>query len=233
MRFLKRLYRSLVTFDTEMQIITELVGRARWSLHQQCRVLDVGCGYGRYLRALSGLGVDVTGVDVNPDLVHANRRNGLQCLTAEEFSQSVDSYDVILMSHVIEHFSPKDLVPFMDGYLDRLKVGGRLVIATPLLTPYFYDDFDHVKPYHPTGVLMVFGTEQAQVQYYSRNKLTLEDVRIRRSPLRPPHTSGRYKEAIRARPRQIVEFVSALLFRASGGLIGESDGWVGLFRKVA
>jgi predicted SAM-dependent methyltransferase len=65
------------------------------------------------------------------------------------------------MSHVIEHFSPKDLIPFLDDYLDRLKVGGRLVIAIPLLTPYFYDDFDHVKPYHPMGILMVFCADRA------------------------------------------------------------------------
>lgn len=230
---MKRFYRAMVTMNDEICRVVEFV-RSSWSgPPKECRVLDVGCGNGRYIQRLKELGFDATGVDANPELVQSNRKTGLHCLTVDEFARTQDTYDVMLMSHVIEHFSPKDLVPFLDGYLDRLKVGGRLVIATPLLTPYFYDDFDHVKPYHPMGVLMVFGTEQAQVQYYSRNKLTLEDIWIRRSPLRPPHTSGRYKESIRARPRQIVEFVSALLFRASGGLIGESDGWVGLFKKAA
>jgi len=233
MRVLKRLYRSLVTFDTEIQNIAEFLERACLGLHQQCRVLEVGCGYGRHLRELSSRGFNVTGVEVNPELVKANRKAGLHCLTAEEFAKAHDTYDAILMSHVIEHFSPNDLVPFMDSYLDHLKSRGVLVIATPLLTPYFYDDFDHVKPYHPMGILMVFGTEKAQVQYYSRNKLALEDVWIRRSPLRPSHTRGRYMHSVRARPRQILEFFSALLFKLSGGLIGESDGWVGLFRKVS
>ena len=56
----------------------------------------------------------------------------------------------------------------MDGYLDRLKVGGHLVIATPLMSNNFYDDFDHVRPYQSLGILMVFGGGAAQVQYYAR-----------------------------------------------------------------
>jgi len=230
---LKAIYRGVVTFDGEFKKVCEFAGREAPKSLPRRRILDVGCGYGRYLRDLNARGYEVTGVDTNPELVKANQKAGLHCLTADEFARTHDSYDAVLMSHVIEHFPPNDLVPFLDSYLDRLKVGGQLIIATPLLTPYFYDDFDHVKPYHPIGILMVFGTEQAQVQYYSRNKLTLEDIWIRRSPLRPPHTRGRYLHSIKARPRQVLEFLSALLFRASGGIIGESDGWVGLFKKVS
>ena len=232
LKWVKRIYRKVVTFNNEVCKITEYFKRACCHPVQHCEVLEIGCGYGRYLRVLNDLGFAVTGVDVNPEIVRVNRESGLRCFTAEEFSRKNETYDVMLVSHAIEHFSPKELVPFLDGYLDRLKIGGRLIIATPLLTPYFYDDFDHVKPYHPMGILMVFGPEQAQVQYYSRNKLALEDIWIRRSPLRPPHTRGRYMRSLRARPRQVLEFLNALLFRASGGIIGESDGWVGLFKKV-
>jgi SAM-dependent methyltransferase len=229
---LKQIYRLTVGINHEVETIGKFLKCISASHERQCKALEVGCGYGRRLRLLTELGFDATGVDANSELVRANQEAGLRCLLAEEFTLTNDTYDVVLMSHVIEHFLPKDLLPFLDSYLDRLKVGGKLIIATPLLTPYFYDDFDHAKPYHPMGILMVFGTDLAQVQYYSRNKLALEDVWIRRSPLRPPHTRGRYMQSIQARPRQMLEFFSALLFRVSGGLIGESDGWVGMFRKV-
>jgi SAM-dependent methyltransferase len=229
---LKRIYRSTVTLNHEARKVAEFVGRACTGPSQKCRVLEVGCGYGRYLRVLSGLGFDVTGVDANPELVRANREAGLRCFTAEEFRQSTDSYDVMLMSHVIEHFAPQDLVPFMDSYLDRLKGGGKLVIATPLLTRFFYDDFDHVKPYHPVGLLMVFGEEQAQVQYYARNKLRLEDVWIRRGHWRFAHRRARYVRSPVTRLLQLVEFGSAVAFRLSLGIVGQADGWVGVFRKV-
>jgi SAM-dependent methyltransferase len=230
--FLKRLYRATLNLDHEARKVAEFLAREDAPSLGQCKVLEVGCGYGRHLRALNRLGFEMTGVDVNPEIVRANREAGLRCFVAEEFSQTNDSYDALLMSHVIEHFAPKDLIPFLDGYLDRLKVGGRLIIATPLLTRFFYDDFDHVKPYHPLGFLMVFGDGQAQVQYYSRNKLRLEDVWIRRGHWRFVHRRGRYMNSAATRLIQAVEFGSALAFRISGGLIGQADGWVGMFRKV-
>lgn len=229
---LKRLYREAITLDHEPREVANFVHCSCAEISHQARVLDVGCGRGRYLRILSGVGFDVTGVDVNRELVQANREAGLRCVTTEEFSRTNETYDVVLMSHVIEHFAPKDLVPFLDNYLDRLKVGGRLIIATPLLTRFFYDDFDHVKPYHPMGLLMVFGAGQAQVQYYSRNKLRLDDVWIRRGHWRFAHRRARYINSSVTRLLQIAEFASALAFRLSGGLIGQADGWVGMFQKV-
>ncbi|NOS81157.1 MAG: methyltransferase domain-containing protein [Nitrospira sp.] len=228
----KRVFWSVVKSETEPSKVMEFLSRCSIATTNGCSVIDVGCGFGRYLGQLSKMGLDVTGVDANPDIVEANREAGFRCLTTEEFSRTNETYDALLMSHVIEHFAPKDLLPFLDAHLDRLKVGGSLIIATPLLTPYFYDDFDHIKPYHPMGIMMVFGTENAQVQYYSRNKLTLEDVWIRRSPLPLPHTCGRYLTSFRARPRQAAMLLSAVVFRLSGGFIGEASGWVGRFRKI-
>lgn len=225
-------YRVVVSIDQESSKVVGFVTNACSGPPKECRVVDVGCGKGRYVRMLSKVGFDVTGVETNPELVQTNQKVGLHCLTTDEFAQTNDTFDVILMSHVIEHFTPQDLLPFMDGYLDRLKVGGSLIIATPFLTRYFYDDFDHVRPYHPRGILMVFGTNNAQVQYYSRNKLILEDLWIRRSPLSLPHTRGRYIPFLGERPRQVAKFLSAVLYRLSGGFIGESSGWVGCFKKV-
>jgi SAM-dependent methyltransferase len=229
----KRLYRAAVTLDSEERTIVDMVRRACRACGNAGLVLDVGCGYGRNLRALTDAGLAAVGVEINERIVASNKRAGLECMTAAEFRGSTQHYRVMLMSHVIEHFAPAALVDFMDGYLDRLETGGRLVIATPLLTDYFFDDFDHVKPYHPIGLLMVFGKDRAQVQYYARNQLELEDIWIRRSPLRLGHARSRYILSWRTRARQLVEFSSALLFRASLGRIGSADGWVGLFRKVS
>jgi SAM-dependent methyltransferase len=230
---LRKLYRAAVTVDHEVRQVIRFVDQAAGTKpHESCRVLDVGCGYGRYLRQLRESGFAATGVEANLDIVNANRRDGLPCLTAEEFAGTVESYDVILMSHVIEHFAPQDLVHFMDRYLDRLRVDGTLVVATPLLTRFFFDDFDHIKPYHPLSLLMVFGEEGAQVQYYSQNTLRLEDVWFRRGHWRFAHRRNRFVRTWMTRAIQMVEFASAVAFRASVGLIGQTDGWVGLFRKT-
>jgi hypothetical protein len=140
-------------------------------------------------------------------------------------------FDLILMSHVIEHFSPSDLKDFIDGYLDFLVPNGYLVIATPLMSDYFYDDFDHVKPYQPTGILQVFGNDKAQIQYYAKNKLELRDLWFRKGQYRLSFFSANYIKSRKTRLLQAFTFASAFLFLISFGLIGKKDGWVGVFQK--
>jgi len=100
-------------------------------------VLEVGCGYGRYLRPLCERGIEAVGVDVNPEIVRRNKDAGLKAMLPEEFQASRQRVRVLLMSHVIEHFQPRELLEFLDRWLDHLEVGGELVVATPLMTPHF------------------------------------------------------------------------------------------------
>lgn len=196
------------------------------------KLLDIGCGYGRNLKVLREHGIDAVGVEVNSEIVKIAVASGLPCNTVEEFERVRASFDGLLMSHIIEHFPPRELFGFMDRYLDRLNVGGHLVIATPLLSNNFYDDFDHVRPYQPLGLLMVFGAGAAQVQYYGRNRLELCDVWFRRGPWRLNYSRLRFATDRRRHVMQAIDLACALLFRLSFGLLGRTDGWVGLFKKI-
>lgn len=84
------------------------------------------------------------------------------------------------MAHIIEHFDYKSLLEMMERYLKVLKPGGALIIATPLLSHRFYDDFDHVKPYSPIAIKGFFGRCIHQVQFQSNTELELTDLWIRR-----------------------------------------------------
>lgn len=196
------------------------------------RVLDIGCGYGRFLGRLQAAGFEATGIDVNPEIVAANRKQGLHCLGVDEFRASASEYDVLLMSHFIEHFPPKDLLAVVDGYLDRLKVGGRLVIATPLMSDYFYDDFDHVKPYQPAGIREVFEDDSAQVQYRARNHLALRELWYRRSPKRIHHVRARHLSGPASRLILALDLLAGIAYLATGRLCGTVNGWVGVYEKT-
>ncbi len=230
-RLLKSLYQRTVSVDAEASTVLAFACAACVGSDSRT-LLDVGCGYGRYLRMLTGHGFDATGVDISEQLVAQGRGAGLNCMTLEEFARTSTSFDVILMSHVIEHFPPAELLRFLDSYLDRLRPGGWLIVATPLMSPYFYDDFDHVRPFHPVGLDMVFGERAAQVQYQSRNCLALRDVWFRRSPYRITYARGVYIRSFGTRIVQIAGLALALLFRLSFGLFGRTDGWVGLYQKT-
>ncbi len=200
-------------------------------LHEGHSILDVGCGYGELALHLRNRGFNVTGVDINPRLVDYCRGQGIRCISPEEFRKSDAMFDAIVMSHVIEHFMPSELLHFMDSYLDRLKAKGFLVIVTPMMSPSFYHDFDHVKPYHPQAIRAVFNAENPSVQYTSRNRLQMLDIWWRK-------TRFVYSPPMSIAPGEVAFLkkwecrVASWLFRLSGGLISRTDGWIGVFRKV-
>jgi len=229
--YLKQAYRKALSVDNETPRISAFVRRATAGVERPV-VLDVGCGYGRTLRALNATGIEALGIDVNPEIVAHNVRDGLDSCTPEEFRARGMTADVIVMSHVVEHFEPRRLLGFMDDYLGYLRPGGHLVVVTPLASNRFFDDFDHVKPYQPLGIAMVYGVGDAQVQYRGKHRLELVDLFFRRSPFAVAFARGLYVRSWTSRWLQLANLAGALTFRASGGLIGRTTGWAGLYRKV-
>ena len=194
------------------------------NLTSDMRVLDVGCGYGRNMRLLSKVSeTSIEGVDINPHIVKENKKNGLICYTVEEFMNNASVefpiYDCMIFSHVIAHFLPEDLKRFLDCYLRFLKPGGYVIFSTPILWEGFYDDFDHIKMYHPTGINMVFGEKTAQVQYYGETKLKLIDIWFRRDAHHVHYHRGMYVKSMASKWWLSVEFfISFCLRLVLGGL---------------
>ena len=228
---LQRTYLGLVMLDNETPLVLAMIARALGGTKGP--LLEVGCGYGRYLRPLDERGIEAVGVDVNPEIVRKNRSAGLKSVLPEEFEGSRQRVRVMLMSHVIEHFAPRELLEFLDRWLDHLEEGGELVIATPVMSAHFYEDFDHVKPYYPDGLKMVFGGSGAQVQYWSRHRLELVELVFRRSPWRATLSQALYRGGPAAWPVHLANLLAALAFRLSFGLLGRKTGWIGRFRKLA
>lgn len=88
------------------------------AIHNKNRYLDVGTGYGGFLRAAKEIGFDeVIGIELQPDLVELARANvdglqGAQVLT-DDFIQgdfsTLGSFDLITCSDVIEHVDDPQL----------------------------------------------------------------------------------------------------------------------------
>jgi 2-polyprenyl-3-methyl-5-hydroxy-6-metoxy-1,4-benzoquinol methylase len=96
------------------------------------RLLDVGCGSGALVKNFAQLGWDVHGIEPDPNAVAVARNVlGLNVRAGNiESGGFADGYfDVITMSHVIEHL-PDPTTTLAECYR-TLRPGGRLVVVTP------------------------------------------------------------------------------------------------------
>lgn len=96
------------------------------------KLLDVGCGDGRFLAQMRALGWQVMGVEPDAEAAAiARARFGVDvtCGSLEDAAFPDSTFDAITMKHVIEH------VPYPVQTLEEcrriLKPGGRLVVMTP------------------------------------------------------------------------------------------------------
>jgi SAM-dependent methyltransferase len=215
-------------FSDERRKLTKLLR----DLDRNTPVLDVGCGYGRNLLLMRQMGfTNLAGVEINPVLAAQVRAQGFECFSPDDMEGNSGRYGMLLMSHIIEHFEYVSLKSFIESYLRCLRSEGFLVIATPLFHDAFYNDFDHVKPYLPLGINMVFGAEAAQVQFQSSHVLRLEAIDFFKDQLRVRFHPAIYKLGSQAWPIQLNRLLK-LLFVLSGGLIGRKVGWIGCYRQL-
>jgi 2-polyprenyl-6-hydroxyphenyl methylase/3-demethylubiquinone-9 3-methyltransferase len=93
------------------------------------RVLELGCGKGRFARALASRGADVIGLDVSRAMLAA--ANGLDRVQASvrrlPFQSS--SFDAAIAVEVFEHLDPRSLDDVLAEVQRALRRGGRFLIV--------------------------------------------------------------------------------------------------------
>lgn len=82
-------------------------------------VIDIGCGTGDFMRAISGAGYAVSGFDVIPEVIDDLRRQG-------QFADNVHDFDVVCMWDSLEHMEDPD------RFL-RQKKGSYLFVSIPMI----------------------------------------------------------------------------------------------------
>lgn len=117
-------------------------------LNKNDKILDFGFGKGYLLRALRQDGFsNLSGCEIDEEsLANENLFDiNLIDLNKDELN---DNYDVIILSHVIEHIKKQDVIEFLANLRKRLNRNGKLIISTPNAQSttgvfWLYADFTH------------------------------------------------------------------------------------------
>ena len=96
------------------------------------RLLDIGCGGGRFMNRMKRLGWEVEGIDFDEKATSKiTARYGMKTYTGDlvESRLPAEYFDAITLSHTIEHlFDPEKILM---ECMRILKPGGKLVVVTP------------------------------------------------------------------------------------------------------
>ena len=96
------------------------------------KLLDVGCGDGKFVAKMAKMGWLSFGIDPDPKAVDAARKYlgvNVTCVDLPELVDRHEKFDVITASHVIEHVS--DAVEFLKMCKKLLSQNGRIILLTP------------------------------------------------------------------------------------------------------
>jgi len=118
------------------------------SLSDGERVLEVGCGQGHLTTRLADRGIDIVGVDANPNAPEIAGTDRVLHMKGEDLDFEDESFDTVLSVHALEHIPPLDRA--IAEMARVLKSGGRalhIYPAEPVMGLYAI----------PTSVI-IFGT---------------------------------------------------------------------------
>jgi len=127
-------------------------------------ILDIGCGYGKFLYFLQREGYTETrGIDLNPQQLEVARTLGVrnvECREGMEFlGNSAHQFDFISAIDVVEHVRKDQVLEFLDLVHAALRPGGRFLCQVPNLAafykPVYFMDFSHETPFTASSLKQV------------------------------------------------------------------------------
>jgi|GEM_PF-2495683 len=124
------------------------------------KILDVACGGGRFMDMVRdrAAGIQVEGVDINPDNVAFCKSRGLNAGLGDALSLPYqnETFDGVHSSHVLQVFNPGQAVQYVRELFRVCKKGGKVTLVVLCGQKHFWIHPENVRPYPPVAVLNIF-----------------------------------------------------------------------------
>ena len=204
--------------------------------NKKLKILDYGCGNAEFLFDVKNNGHQAIGIEYNPQFVQIlnNNTEDINFYSIDEFNQSEEKYNVIMLNNVLEHVSnPNELLKTLKN---RLKEDGELIIRGPiennvsfaLLTrkiifglrkKLLNKKLNHV-PYHLT-----FTNRKNQLDIINRNGFSTIQYEILENAW--PYPASLNKLNLKKYPLYFVAKISIILHKVFPKKLGNNFLWIG------
>lgn len=109
------------------------------------KVIDIGCGTGRFSRFYSGRGASVTGIDITQEVIESNRRYlpgiRFETMSAFDIKLADREFDIVNAFIVVQHIPSSMKRKAIEEMSRVLKPGGRMIICEA----FFNDDKNKIE----------------------------------------------------------------------------------------
>ena len=106
--------------------------------NSSCKVLDAGCGIGRYIPTFLELNCEVCGIDSSPGMITEAKRRFPNIRIEQMNLRDIEfneEFDIVFSHAVLQHISPSNKLRILLRYHKALKKGGLLMLMEETFTP--------------------------------------------------------------------------------------------------
>ncbi len=135
--------------------------------NKEAKIIDLGCGYGTFLNALSKMGYkNLFGLEIGKEQNEFLNKKGFKIYNQDlvEFLRVTDEkFDCITLFDVLEHFKKDELVEIVSLLKKRLTKDGVIILRVPNGEAIFkgsimYGDFTHETFFSKRSLIQLFNT---------------------------------------------------------------------------
>jgi len=116
------------------------------------KVLCIGDFKGKEAKRFRKKGCLAWSIDLNPDF----ENEFIYKMSAENLDFKDNFFDIVYMSHVIEHIPVTELRKVAEEIERVCKIGGSIEIVTPVFNNMIWDDPTHIRPHNKWSIQSLF-----------------------------------------------------------------------------